>query len=423
MTKKRVRTRNFRSTVTTFASLHRSRDFRIFFFAQVGSNIGTWMQITGLSWVVLDLTGSASKLGVVLAVETLPVLLLGPFAGTVIDRYDVRRLTVTTQTVLAVIVVALAALQLTGQLNYPTTLMLSFLFGVTLAIDSPARQTLLPELVDARDLSNAIAMNAVSLNGSSLLGPALGGLAVAWVGAAWCFVLNGLSFAAVAVALLAIPTDARRSSKGGAAPAAGPAAGIADAFRVVARTPVMRDALLMMALVGTFTYEFPVTLPLLARDSFEAGPTFYGLLFAAAGAGATVWGLRLAGQQDHDRETLANASVILGVFVLAGASVPHPVAEIAVFVLVGAASVRFMTLANAAVLENAPPQLRGRIMSFWYICFQGTTLVGAPAVGYVAAAMGARWALAVGGGAAICAGLLGRWSQQRERSGPRTLSV
>ncbi|MEV6758251.1 MFS transporter [Streptomyces sp. NPDC051214] len=421
MTNKHMGARKVRYTAATFASLHRSRDFRTFFFAQVGSNIGTWMQITGLSWVVLDLTGSASKLGVVLAVETLPIMLLGPFAGSVVDRYDIRRLIVTTQTALAVIVVALAALQSTGQLNYLTTLVLSFLFGMALAIDSPARQALLPELVDARDLSNAIAMNAVSLNGSSLLGPALGGLVVAWAGAAWCFVLNGVSFAAVALTLWAVRTDTRRAREDAAA--ARPATKIADALRVVARTPIMRDALLMMALVGIFTYEFPVTLPLLARENFEAGPTFYGLLFAAAGAGATLWGLRLAGQHVHDRGALANASIVLGAFVLVAAWIPHPVVEIAVFVLVGAASVRFMALANAAVLQNAPAPFRGRIMSLWHICFQGTTLIGAPAVGSVAAALGARWALAVGALAALGAGVWGRWSHQRERTSPPTLPV
>ncbi|MFI8917178.1 MFS transporter [Streptomyces sp. NPDC053513] len=401
-----------------FASLRRSRDFRIFFLAQFGSNIGTWMQITGLSWVVLDMTGSASKLGLVLAVETLPVLLLGPFAGSVVDRYDVRRLTVATQSGLAAIVVLLAVLQLTERLDYLTTLILSFLFGALLAVDSPARQSLLPEIVDAPNISNAIAMNAVSLNGSSLLGPALGGLIVAWAGAAWCFILNGISFAVVAGALLALRPQGRiAQTDPQTSPQDDSTARIGVVLRQVARTPIIRDALLMMALVGTFTYEFPVTLPLLARESFEAGPTLYGLFFAAAGVGATVWGLRLAGQKDHGRTALTNAAMVLGAFLLITAWMPVPIAAVASFVLVGAASVRFMALANAAVLENAPPQFRGRIMSLWHICFQGSTLIGGPAIGYVAAALGARWSLAAGAAAAIIAGLLGRWSLLRERSG------
>ncbi|GGZ20014.1 MFS transporter [Streptomyces nitrosporeus] len=391
-----------------FASLRRSRGFRTYFVAQAVSNVGTWMQITGLSWVVLDLTGSPSKLGIVLAIETVPILLLGPFAGTLADRYDIRKLALTTQTLLACIIASFAVLQMTSRLGYPAILALSFLFGITYAVDSPARQSLLPELVDAQDLNNAVAMNTVSLNGSSLFGPALGGFMVSGIGASWCFLLNAASFACVALALATVNSGTRQHEHKDTE--AFGAKGIAETFRLVAGIPELRAALVMMALVGTLTYEFPVTLPLLAREGFEAGPALYGLFFAAAGAGATVWGLRLAGQKDQDKASVPRASMMLGAVVLIAAWTPHPVIAVAVFILVGACSVRFMGLANAAVLRTAHAQFRGRIMSLWQICFQGSTLLGAPLIGFVAAHTGARWALALGGAAALAAGLLGRFA-------------
>ncbi|MFE5327297.1 MFS transporter [Embleya sp. NPDC056575] len=409
------------SSAATLAALRHSRGFRTYFLAQFGSNIGTWTQITGLSWLMLDMTGSASKLGAVLAMETLPVLVLGPFAGSIVDRYDVRRLTVATQSALASIVVALAVLQLLERLDYGTTIVLSFLFGAVLSVDNPARQSLLPELVDTEDLGNAIAMNVLSTNGSSLIGPALGGLVVGWCGSAWCFVLNGATFLAVALALSALRTRDRGRRTGDQNAPKTAKGTIANAFRHVTRTPAMRDALLMMACVGALTYEFPVTLPLLAREGFDAGPVLYGLFFAAAGIGATLGGLHLAGRRNHDGAAAATAGVTLGAFVLSAAWTPQPVAVIGLFILVGAASIRFMALTNAAVLENAPAEFRGRIMAFWNICFQGSTLIGAPAVGCVAATFGARWALALGGTAALGAGLLGLSSHRREHPPTRRL--
>jgi MFS family permease len=391
----------------TFSSLS-SRNYRYYFAGQGVSLIGTWMQSITQSWLVYSWTHSGFKVGLLVALQTLPILLLGPLGGTIADRYGKYRILFWTQAWAGVQALVLAALDLSGHLDIWMLYPMAVVLGLINMVDNPTRQTFIVEMVGPDQLANAVTLNSVMVNMARAVGPALAGLMIASVGSGWCFLINGLSFGFVLFSLRAMHTDELAP-----APRATRLRGqLTEGFRYVGSTPIVRDALIMMALIGCLTYEFQTTLPLMAGGPFHGDSQTYGFLTACMGAGAVVGGLIAAGRPGRSMRRLVVTAAVFGVAVLGAALAPSLAAEAVLLLAVGACSVTFLSLGNATLQLNSDPTMRGRVMSLWSVAFLGSTPVGGPLVGFMAGALGARYGLAVGGLAALTAAAYG-WSRLR----------
>ena len=262
-------------------------NYRRYFIGQAISLVGTWMQTTAQSWLVLTLTGSATDLGVVVALQTLPMLLLGPYGGVIADRVDKRRLMVVLQSLMGVQALVLGLLTLTHHVTYVDVCILAVVLGLNNCFENPSRQAFVLEMVGPDDLRNAVSLNSTLVNVARAVGPAVAGILIATVGEGWCFLLNAVSFVAVVTSLLTMDrtqlTPSRPTTRGRGQ--------LREGFRYVARTPQLGVPLLMMGLVGMLAYEFQVTLPVFAKQVFHGGAETYGVMTAAMGVGAVVGGL------------------------------------------------------------------------------------------------------------------------------------
>lgn len=392
----------------TFASLS-VPNYRKFFLGQAVSLAGTWMQSVAMAWLVLQLTGSATWLGLNVALQTLPVLLLGPYAGVVVDRVDKRRLLVATQLVSACLALVLAVLTIDQRVTLGWVVLLSLLLGLVQAFDNPARQAFVREMVPGRLVRNAVTLNSVVVNVARAVGPAVGGVLIAWIGVGACFAVNAASFLAVIAAYLLMDVDQLRTPE----PVPQEKGQLRAGLAYVWRTPGLRVPLLMMGLVGTLTYEFQVSLPALVTGTFHDGATALGWVTAAMGVGAVVGGLATAGRRATGTPVVTAAAAAFGVATLLLAVMPTVYAAGAALLLVGAASIWFLSTGNATLQMTAEPQMRGRVMALWAVAFLGTTPVGGPLIGWVSQQAGARVALALGGAAALVAAAYGRWSARQ----------
>ena len=394
----------------TFSSLG-NPNFRRYFVGQAVSRIGTWMQMIAQSWLVLTLTGSSVLLGVVVALQSLPVLLLGPYGGVVADRVDKRRLMVVLQSLMGVQALALAVLTLAGVIRFWEIALLAVVLGANNAFETPARQAFMLELVGPERLRNAVSLNSVMVNVARTVGPAIAGLLVATAGEGVCFLVNAVSFAAVVFSLLTLDVDGIAASD-----RTGRARGqLREGLRYVRRAPELAMPLLLMAIIGTLTYEFSVTLPVLARRSLDLDAAGYGYMTAAMGAGAVAGGLVVAARGRTGLRPLVAAAGSFGVFVLGAALAPGLPLELAALVLVGAASVSFISVANSTLQLSSPPQMRGRVMGLWIVAFQGSTPIGGPLIGWIISRSDARTGLLVGSAAALTAAALGASMLRRTR--------
>ncbi len=392
----------------TFASL-RVRNYRRFFVGQAISLVGTWMQTLAQAWLVLQLTGSATMLGVVAAVQTLPMLLLAPYGGLIADRADKRRVLIATQSAMAVLALVLGLLTLTGTVRIWMVLATAAALGLTTSVDNPTRQAFVPEMVGTTGVGNAVSLNSVLVNAARAVGPAVAGLLIVTVGVADCFLLNAVSFVAVIVALAGMDASALTRAKRASA---GPGR-LVEGLRYVRRTPELLTPLLMMALVGTLSYEFQVVLPVLAKQTFGGNADAFGFLTASLGAGAVVGGLVVAGRGPRGLPAVVVASAAFGATMLLAALAPTLLVELAALLLVGAASISFMAQGNTALQLAATDSMRGRVMALWTVAFLGSTPIGGPIVGYVSQHAGPRWGLALGGVAALAAAGLGAHGRPR----------
>jgi MFS family permease len=387
----------------TFSSL-RIRNFRYYFAGQSLSLIGTWMQSVTQSWLVFTLTHSGFQVGLVVALQTLPILLFGPVGGMVADRFGKYRVLFYTQALAGVQALVLAVLALTGALQLWELYVIALLLGLINCVDNPTRQTFVAEMVGVDQLANAVTLNSVMVNVARAVGPAAAGVLIASVGSGWCFLINAFSFGFVLLSLRALHTDELIPT-----PRAPRVRGqVREGFRYVGRTPLLRDALIMMAVIGCLTYEFQTTLPLIAGTTFHGDARTYGYLTACMGAGAVVGGLAAAGRRHRGFAALVATSGLFGGAVLAAALAPSIWVEAVLLLLVGAASVTFLSLGNATLQLGSEPAMRGRVMSLWSVAFLGSTPIGGPLVGLVGGTLGARYALGLGGLAALAAWLYGR---------------
>ena len=383
---------SLRSTAErTFSSLA-NPNYRKYFFGQSTSLVGTWMQSTAQSWLVLVLTHSATAIGVVVALQTLPVLILGPYGGVIADRVDKRRLMIVLQSLMAVQAAVLATFTLLHDVTYLDVCVLAVVLGLNNSFENPSRQAFMLEMVGPDDLRNAVSLNSTMNNAARAVGPAVAGILIAAVGEGWCFVLNAVSFIAVVGSLMAMD----RSTLSPSPPAARERGQLRAGFRYVFHTPALLIPLIMMGLVGTFAYEFQVTLPVVASQVFHGGSRAYGFLVTAMGVGAVIGGLVSATRGRVGIAPMVAASTIFaGVLAIASVA-PIMAFEMVALALVGFASVSFLAMANSTLQLASDPAMRGRVMALWAVAFLGSTPVGGPLVGLVTSHWGARVGLGVG---------------------------
>jgi MFS family permease len=388
-------------------------NYRRYISGQSISLVGTWMQMAAQSWLVLTITRSATTLGLIVALQTLPVLLLGPYGGVIADRVDKLRLMTALQVAMGVQALVLGVLTVTGSVRLWEIGVLAALLGLNNAFENPARQSFMLEMVGPENLRNAVSLNSVLVNVARVIGPAVAGVLIATVGEGVCFLVNAASFVAVVASLRMLDRAALTPS----APSPRAPGQLREGLRYVRRTPELGVPLLMMALAGALAYEFQVTLPVMARQGLHAGATAYGFMTAAMGVGAVVGGLFVANKGRTGLRPLVLASSAFGVVLLLAALAPNLPVEIVALAFAGGASISFMSTGNSTLQLTAAPGMRGRVMSLWFVAFQGSTPIGGPIVGWVMAQAGARAGLGLGGITCLLVALLGLLALRRLRSG------
>jgi MFS family permease len=374
----------------------RYRDFRLFWAGQLVSLVGSWMQSVGQAWIVLELTRSPFKLGVISALQFGPMLFLSFLAGALADRVRKRRLLLLTQSALMLQAFALATLDRTGQIQYWHVAVLATLYGIANTLDLPARQSFVVEIVGKHDLINAIALNSAVFNGARVVGPAVAGLLVARYGVGIAFLLNGLSFIAVIVALLAIRTE------GEPRPRSGDTLGqeILQGIRYAWETPLIALVLSLLLVMSLFVINFGVLVPLIARDVLHEGAHGFGLLMASLGIGAVTGAVALAlgGRGRAPVWLLAGTALVAAAGVAGLGAVRQFWVASVLLVVEGFVMIVFMASSNTTMQVTVPDALRGRLMGLYAFVFVGMTPFGALLIGTVAERWGVPVACMVGGG-------------------------
>jgi MFS family permease len=400
----------------------RIRNYRLYWLGQLGSQTGTWMQTLAQAWLVLQLTDSPLALGAVTTVQFTPILLFSLFGGVLADRVPKLRLLLITQAVLLAQATALALLTWTGQIQLWQIYVLALVLGTANAIGNPTRQAFVRDLVGPDDLPNAVALNSAQFNLSRIVGPALAGLLITVVGVVGCFMLNALSFLGVIGALLRLRPTQRET----VAPARGTVLGqIGEGIRYALTTPDVALVVLLMAVIGTFGYNFNVVLPLIARYVLDATPLEFGALTTAMGVGSLLAALGLAYSGRATRRTLLFGAGGFSLLLALVALSHWWLLTIALLVALGFFSIVFTTTANTRLQLVAPAHLRGRILSIYMLLFAGTTPIGSLIIGTLAEHGGVPIAVltaAVVCGLGVIAGLLylRRHAARLLRDGPAT---
>jgi MFS family permease len=393
-------------------------NFRRYVSGQALSLIGTWVETVAQALLVLKLTHSGTILGLTTAARYAPILLLSPYAGLLVDRYAKRHVLLVTQAGLGLVSAALGAAVLTGDIRLWQVVVLAVLFGIFSAVDNPARQAFTQEVVGRDLVRNAVTLNTTTVNVARVIGPAVAAILVSTVGIGWCFVVNAVSFGFVIVSLLRL--DTRRLYP--VPPVPRGRGQLRAGLRYAAGVPAIIRPLLMMALVGTFTFEFEVSLPLLAETTFHGTATTYSVLIGALGAGAVAGGLYAARSARIGVARLIKAAVGYAIAVALLAAAPTLATAIAACVLAGVASVIFLTTGNATIQLASDPEYRGRVTALWSMALVGTTPVGSPIIGALSDVASPRYALGLGAAACLAAAIIGGWpggGRRQNTAGPR----
>lgn len=382
----------------TFRSL-RNPNYRLYAAGGLVSNTGTWMQRVAQDWLVLQLTAnSGAALGITTGLQFLPFLLLGPFSGLIADRVPKQRLLQLTNLGMAVPAAVLGVLAVTGSAQIWHVYVLAFVLGVAAAFDAPARQSFVSEIVDTDDLTNAVGLNSASFNAARLVGPGVAGVLIAAFGGGavatgWVILLNAVSYAAPILTLRGM--DASRLDSP-ALTHRGPGA-IREGFAYVRARP---DLLLILGVVfsaGTFGLNFQMTSALMATEIFDKGPREYGLLGSFLAVGSLT-GALLAARREQVRQRLVIISgLVFGALVTISGLMPSYLTFALLTPLIGISALTLITSANAYMQLHTEAGVRGRVMALYMMIFMGGTPVGAPVVGWIGEAFGARWTLILGG--------------------------
>jgi predicted MFS family arabinose efflux permease len=392
----------------------RHRDFRLFFSGQLVSLVGTWMQSVAQSWLVLELTNSPFRLGLVSALQFAPMLVLSFFAGALADRLPKRRLVLASQSVLFTQALALALLVHFGHVQYWHVAVLALVYGLANTVDMPTRQAFIVEMVGRDDLMNAIALNSAMFNAARIVGPALAGIAIARWGTALAFYLNAASFLPVIVALLAVRAEGRPR----AASSRSMADEIREGVRYALRTPRVSLTMAMVLAVSGFLFNYNVLIPLYVRDVLGQDAQGFGLIMATLGIGAVTGAVALAvlGRGRPPVAALATPALLQAASTAALAAVHREALAVPLLLVMGFCGILFMAGSNSTVQLTVPDELRGRVMSLHTLMFAGVTPFGAFLMGSVAEAAGVKAALLVSGGGGLISVLaLLAWWNGRDR--------
>ncbi|MEU9348660.1 MFS transporter [Streptomyces sp. NPDC048278] len=389
------------------------RSFRRYLLGQLTSNIGTWMQRAGQDLLVLHLTGgSGSAVGIVTALQFLPQTLFGLTGGVLADRYPKRRILLLAQTAMAAQSLLLGLLTVTGTVSLLSVYALAFALGTATAVDSPARNAYICELVSREHVAAAVSLNSAQFNLARILGPALAGLTVAAFGTGPVFLVNAASYLAVLYGLATIRTEAPEAPEAPAGPEGhcGPrprSARLRDAFHAITTTPDLLLPISLIAFVGTFGLNFQVTISLVAITVLHSGAAAFGWLSAAYAAGSLIGAMYAAGRgKPLGTRRLVTTTVVFGALEAALGLMPGYGTFAALLIPTGFAAVTVTTTANALTQLHAAPHLRGRVMSVYFVVLLGGTPLGAPLTGLVSDALGARAGLVLGGAVSATAALV-----------------
>lgn len=402
--------------VGTFRSL-RIFNFRLWTAGALVSNIGTGMQRVAQDWLVLtQLTQhDASALGIVTGLQFAPQLLFLPWTGSAADRLNQRKLLMLTQATMGIFAFILGALTITGLVQLWHVYVLAFLSGAAAALDAPVRQTFVTEMVGDDDLHNAVALNATSFNAAQMVGPAVAGLLIARVGISWAFLLNGLSFAAVLLSISFLRLKELHST----ARAHRSASGFVDGLRYVWSRPELRIILIMLFLVGTFGFNFPIFISTMAVNVFHSDARAFGLLSSILAVGTLGGALFAAGRKKPGLMSLLVGACVFGVGCTLGALAPGYWWFAAALAVSGAAVMVFANGTNSMMQLSTEPTMRGRVMALRVGAGLGGMTIGAPITGWVANQFGPRWALALGAAAGFAASLVAVYVLARRKEVPQ----
>ena len=387
----------------TFASLS-IPNYRRYFSGQVVSITGNWMQTVAEMWLMVQLTGSGVSVGITAALQFLPIMVFGAWGGLLADRLPKRRLLTITQTLMALPALTLWLLTVHGSVTVWMVYALVFARGAVTAVDNPARQSFVIEMVGADRVVNAVALNSVIVHTARILGPAAAGGVIALIGVSTCFLVNAVSFVAMIVALRAM--DPRGLHTPPMAPRRAPGQ-LRLALRYVRHTPELLIPLALMAVVGTLSYNFQVLLPLLAHFTWHGTAATYTALAVAMGVGSVAGALAAGARGKVGPRLLIGAAAAFGIAELLVAAAPTVELQVAALIPLGAISVTFAAGINSSLQLGVEPAMRGRVMALYSVVFLGSTPIGAPLVGWIAEVAGPRAGLLLGAVAALAAAVGG----------------
>lgn len=391
-----------------------SFNYRVWAMGAIVSNVGTWMQRTAQDWLVLvHLTNhNAAAVGIVMSLQFGPQLVLLPLTGWVADRFDRRKVLLTTQALMGLLALLLGVMTIFDWVQLWHVYGFALALGCVTAFDAPARQTFVAELVDETHLSNAVALNSTSFNAARMIGPAVAGVLIAAIGTGWVFLANAVSFAAVILALSRLRLGEMRAAHPGKARKQG---SLMDGFRYVRGRPDLRAILWMIFWLGTFGLNFPIFISTMSVTVFRANAGEYGVLSSVMAIGSVTGALLAARRASPDIRLLVTASGVFGAACMAAALMPSAWTFGVMLIVIGVAAQTMTTSTNSLVQLSSAPEIRGRVIAILLAIFLGGTPLGAPIVGWVADTLGPRWALGVAALSGWLAALVGVRHLRRAR--------
>lgn len=397
---------NMRAAGAVFIDRHfhalTHKNYRYMWLGQCVSLIGTWMQNIGQSWLVLTLTGSSLKLGIVAACQFLPILLFSLFAGIIVDKFPKKNILIATQTVSMILAFALATLVLTDTVRYEYILVLALLLGLNNTLDMPTRQAFNVEIVGKEDLMNAIALNSTTFNMARIVGPSIGAVMMAWLGAGWCFLLNGISFIAVLYGLIhieAAPYVRKLRAKEGILKE------IKDGIIYIAKDPILSPTVMLVTVIGTLAFNFNILIPVFTKNVLHMGETTYGTLMSCLGVGSLAGALTMSFRSKRGPKlklSMAASCMVAVCLILNGLSGSVWVCG-TLLACTGFFNILFATNSNSALQMYAKDEYRARVMSVYSLVFAGSTPIGSLFSGFIADRFGANGAFVACG---VLTGLL-----------------